>query len=41
VEALKKLPEPMYLLKIKPVRIDYLDSELKKQGFSSRQQLVF
>jgi len=41
VEALKKLPEPMHLLKIKPVRIDYLDSELKKQGFSSRQQLVF
>ena len=41
IEALRKLPEPMHLLKVTPARIDFLNSEFKKAGFSSRQRLVF
>ena len=37
VEAMKKLPQPMNLLKVVPVSFDYLDSDLKKEGFGSRQ----
>lgn len=39
VEAMKKLPQAMNLIKVKPVSYDYLDSELKKDGFGSRQHL--
>lgn len=39
--ALKKLGHPMHLLKIVPSRIDYLSSEIKKKGFSSRQFIEF
>ena len=39
VEALKKLPQPMNLIKIVPDVYDFLESDLKKKGFSSRQQL--
>ena len=39
VEALKKLPRPMNLIKIVPTVYDYLNSDLKKKGFSSRQQV--
>lgn len=39
VEALKKLPQPMNLIRIVPEVFDFLDSYLKKRGFSSRQQL--
>ena len=39
VEAMKKLPHPMNLIKVSPNSFDYLDSELKKDGFGSRQHL--
>ena len=39
VEAMKKLPQPIHLIKIIPTEYDYLDSELKKDGFSARQHL--
>jgi hypothetical protein len=37
--AMKKLPQPMNLIKVEPISFDYLDSELKKDGFGSRQHL--
>ncbi len=39
VEAMKKLPQAMNLIKVEPSSYDYLDSELKKDGFGSRQHL--
>jgi len=39
VETMKKLPSPMNLIKVVVTNIDYLDSELKKEGFSNRQHL--
>lgn len=39
-EALKKLPSPMYLIRVIPERMDYLCSDLKQKGFSSRQHLI-
>ena len=39
VEAMKKLPQPMNLIKVVPSSYDYLDSDLKKDGFGSRQHL--
>ena len=36
VEAIKKLQQPMHLIKIIPKEYDYLDSDLKKEGFSAR-----
>ena len=39
VEAMKKLPKPMNLIKVVAKSYDYLDSELKKEGFGSRQHL--
>lgn len=41
VEAIKKMPEPMPMLKIVPSSYDYLDSSLKEKGFSVRQHLDF
>jgi uncharacterized protein YhbP (UPF0306 family) len=41
VETMKKLPQPMNLIKVEPYVIDYLDSDLKKEGYSSRQQISF
>jgi hypothetical protein len=32
-----KLPQPLHLLKIYPESYDYLDSDLKKEGFEVRQ----
>jgi hypothetical protein len=37
LEALKKLQHPMHLIRIVPVRIDFLNSEFKKYGYASRQ----
>jgi len=37
VEAIKKMPHPMNLIKIVPDSFDYLDSDLKKDGFDIRQ----
>ena len=39
VEVLKKLPQPMNLIRIVPEVYDFLKSDLKKKGFGSRQQL--
>lgn len=39
VEAMKKLPQAMNLIKVAPTAFDYLDSDLKKDGFASRQHL--
>ena len=41
IETLKKLPQPMHLLKIKADRIDYLNSDFKKNGCGSRQSIEF
>ena len=40
-ENLKKLPFTMYLIKVKPSRIDFLWSEFEKMGFASRQYVCF
>ena len=37
VETMQKLPQPLHLLKIYPESYDYLDSDLKKEGFEVRQ----
>ena len=39
VEAIRKLPQPMNLIKVTPEAYDYLDSDLKNDGFGSRQHL--
>jgi hypothetical protein len=36
-EALKKLNHPMYLIKIVPEKIEFLNSDFKNKGFDSRQ----
>lgn len=41
LEAFKKLPEPMNLIKVTPVRINFLNSDFKKKGYSSRQEMKF
>jgi len=38
-ENLKKRPDPLYLIKITPNRIDFLSSEFKKRGFDPRQHI--
>ncbi len=38
-EMMKKLPKPMNLIKIIPTSFDYLDSDLKKDGFGNRQHM--
>jgi uncharacterized protein YhbP (UPF0306 family) len=37
--ALKKLPEPLHLIKITPFHYDFLNTDFKKEGFASRQSL--
>lgn len=39
LEAIKKLPQPLHLIKVTPVVIGFLNSDFKKDGFGSRQQL--
>lgn len=39
--ALKQLPEPMNLIKVVPAEIDFLNSDFKKDGYASRQKMVF
>jgi nitroimidazol reductase NimA-like FMN-containing flavoprotein (pyridoxamine 5'-phosphate oxidase superfamily) len=41
IDALKKLPHPMNLIRIFPTRIDFLNSEFKKEGCASRQFTEF
>lgn len=37
IKTLKKLPEPMWLIKIIPDEITFLNSEFKEAGYGSRQ----
>ena len=41
ISALEKLESPMNLICVTPVQIEVLFSEFKKEGYSSRQTLVF
>lgn len=41
VEALKKLPHTLNLIRIVPLRIDFLNSEFKKNGYASRQFIEY
>ena len=40
IEALRKMPEPIHLIKIIPEKIDFLNSDFKKQGLDSRQSII-
>lgn len=40
LDVMKKLPKPMNLIKVNPESYDYLDSDLKQEGFGSRQHLA-
>ena len=39
VEAMKKLAQPLTLIRVEPECFDLLDSDLKKDGFGNRQHL--
>jgi hypothetical protein len=39
LEVLKKLPEPLHLIKVEPKHYDFLSSSFQKDGYSSRQSL--
>lgn len=39
--ALQKLNPPMNLIEVQPVNADFLNSDFKKDGFNSRQHMVF
>lgn len=39
--ALEKLESPMHLICVTPTKIEVLFSELKKEGYSSRQTILF
>ncbi len=39
VDAMKRLPQPMHLIKVVPRTYDYLDSGLKDEGYGSRQRV--
>ena len=39
VESLRKLKNPLYLLKVIPSSFDFLNSDFKKAGFGERQHL--
>lgn len=41
LEALKRLTEPMNLIKVTPKRIDFLNSDFKNNNVTSRQCLEF
>ena len=38
---IRKMPEPMHLIKITPVEADFLDTDFKKDGYDARQKVVF
>ncbi len=40
-EMIRKMPEPMHLIKITPVEADFLDTDFKKDGYDARQKVVF
>lgn len=39
--AIRNLPHPMYLIKVIPQSMELLFSEFKKNGFDSRQKIIF
>lgn len=41
IDALKKLPQPMHLIRVTPVKAEMLNSEFKKDGFASRQKMFY
>ncbi len=41
IGRLEKLPFAMNVIKVTPVRYDYLDSSLKERGYSTRQHIDF
>lgn len=41
LETLKKMAHPMHLIKVVPIRVEFLSSECKKKGFSSRQVMEY
>lgn len=40
IEALKKLTQPMHLIRVVPVKVEFLSSDFKKEGYAVRQKLV-
>ena len=40
-QALRALAEPMYLIRVTPVRMDFLCSELRQRGLDPRQHVEF
>lgn len=41
LDALKKMPHTMNLIKVQPKKIEFLNSDFKKDGADSRQKLEF
>ncbi len=41
IKAIEKMGVPFHLLKIIPERYEFLDSSLKKEGYSNRQKYIF
>jgi len=41
LEAMKKLPEPMHLIRVMPTEAVFTNSDFKKNGFGSRQHIRF
>lgn len=41
IEALKKLLQPMHLIRMVPVKVEFLNSDFKKEGYASRQTIFF
>lgn len=41
LDGLKKLQTPINLIKIEPEEADFLNSDFKKNGYSSRQHFIF
>lgn len=40
-EMIRRMEEPMNLIKVVPEEADFLDSDLKKEGYGSRQHIVW
>ena len=41
IDVLKKLPQPMHLIRVTPVKAEMLNSEFKKDWFASRQKMFY
>jgi nitroimidazol reductase NimA-like FMN-containing flavoprotein (pyridoxamine 5'-phosphate oxidase superfamily) len=40
-EMIRKMPEPIHLIKITPVEAEFLDTDFKKDGYNARQKVIF